>query len=740
MKTLYIAEKPDIAASMAAYLWPNDYKSLKDKHCYKKGDIIVTWAYGHILMQCMPEAYGEQFKDFKVYPVIPNEWKKKPSPSCMEQFLAIQKMLKTTDIVVNGGDPDREGQLLVDEVLEFVGYKGKVTRILINAKDDASMKRAFESIKANEDFKNLYHAGLARERADWLVGMNLSRAYSVSAKKNGIGGVCRIGRVKMATLSLVVQRERELENFRPLDYFVLVAKCSKDGVTFNAVYVPKDDAPIDSDGRILNSTYLARVLHEIEGKQCKVTAVENKTGTESAPLPYSLDTLQVEANRRYGMSPKSVLDIVQSLYEKKFVSYPRSDCNYIPSSQHADAGRILNALGNYGIAVATNADKSLVSKAYNDKKVSAHHAIIPTGVIPKDLNEWERKIYDMIALRYIVQFYPPCKFDTVKYKVESEGYVFTGSGKKVTHPGWRIAISKCDESVPDADSASNAESSYLPNLVSGEILMPPQYETESKQTTPPKRFTEGTLLAAMTNIWRFVSPDNPNRELLKECKGIGTPATRDTIISELMSDKSGKSAILPCIRKVGKELQPTAFGRCLIDNIDETLTKPDFTATMELHLSMIADGRMSFSSFMKDMEKLVMDNIEYADHHKFSTSDGLKEESGTANGGDNVPQMECPVCHKTTLERKYSPKTKSHFWVCCDKDCVHPVTGKTLFFTEERKKPLVKLCPTCKTVATRIFSKKTNKYYWFCPKCDGFINESNDNKKSVTASKSKNNK
>ena len=155
---------------------------------------------------------------------------------------------------------------------------------------------------------------------------------------------------------------------------------------------------------------------------------------------------------------------------------------------------------------------------------------------------------------------------------------------------------------------------------------------------------------------------------------------------------------------------------------------------------MIADCRMSFSSFMKDMEKLVMDNIEYADHHKFSTSDGLKEESGTANGGDNVPQMECPVCHKTTLERKYSPKTKSHFWVCCDKDCVHPVTGKTLFFTEERKKPLVKLCPTCKTVATRIFSKKTNKYYWFCPKCDGFINESNDNKKSVTASKSKNNK
>ena len=728
MKTLYIAEKPDIAASMAAYLWPNDYKSLKDKHCYKKGDIIVTWAYGHILMQCMPEAYGEQFKDFKVYPIIPQQWKKKPSPSSVDQFNAINKMLKNTDIVVHGGDPDREGQLLVDEVLEFVGYKGKVTRILINAKDDASMKRAFESIKANEDFKNLYHAGLARERADWLVGMNLSRAYSVSAKKNGIGGVCRIGRVKMATLSLVVQRERELENFRPLDYFVLVAKCSKDGVTFNAVYVPKDDAPIDSDGRILNSTYLARVLHEIEGKQCKVTAVENKTGTESAPLPYSLDTLQVEANRRYGMSPKSVLDIVQSLYEKKFVSYPRSDCNYIPSSQHADGGRILNALGNYGIAVATNADKSLVSKAYNDKKVSAHHAIIPTGVIPKDLNDWERKIYDMIALRYVIQFSPPCKFDTVKYKVESEGYVFTGSGKKVTHPGWKIATSKCDDSAPDADCASNDESSYLPNLVVGDILMPPKYEIETKQTQPPKRFTEGTLLAAMTNIWRFVSPDNPNRERLKECKGIGTPATRDTIISELMADKSGKTSITPCMVKDKSGLKPTAFGCCLIDNVDETLTKPDFTAMMEYKLTEIAEGRMSLRSFEQEIIDLVNRNISYAENKVFTNTENVKAEA--TDNSESVPPQECPVCHKTTLERKYSPKTKTHFWVCSDKNCVHPVTGKTLFFADERKKPLVKLCPTCKTVATRVFSKKTNKYYWFCPKCDGFINDDKNNKKS----------
>lgn len=719
MITLYIAEKPDIASSIAAFLWPEEYRKLKGKHCYSKGDTTVTWAYGHILMQSMPEAYGDRYKDFKVYPVIPQSWLKEPSPSCKEQFTAIKKMLKTTDIVVNGGDPDREGQLLIDEILEYVGYRGKVTRILINAKDDASMTRAFKDIRENEDFKNLYHAGLARERADWLVGMNLSRAYSVNARKNGIGGVWRIGRVKMATLSLVVQREREIQKFRPVDYFTLKGEYAKDGASFNAAYTPTDDSPIDSEGRILGRNYLARVLHEIEGRKCKVISVEKKSGTENAPLPYSLDTLQVEANRRYGMSPKSVLDTVQSLYEKKYVSYPRSDCNYIPTSQHADAGRILGGLREYGMQSAGMADVNIQSKAYNDKKVSAHHAIIPTGVCPKGLNEWETKLFDMIATRYVIQFYPPCRFDTVKYKIWAQGHEFYGSGKVITSPGWK-QVTKGDLN-DDPDTADERMS--LPDIAVGDILMPPTYEIETKQTQPPKRFTEGTLLAAMTNIWRFVSPDNPNRERLKECKGIGTPATRDTIISELMEEKSGKCSIQPCMTKVSGALQPTAFGCCLIDNVDETLTKPDFTAMMEYQLTEIAEGRMSLRSFEQEIIDLVNRNIDFADKKQFRSTEGVK--AGSNGVPDSVPPQECPVCHGKTLERKYSPKLKKYFWVCSDKNCVHPVTHKTMFYDEERKKPLVKLCPACKTVATRVYSKKTDKHYWFCPKCDSFINEGN---------------
>ena len=427
---VYIAEKPDIATAMAAYLW-SDYSSYKHKHCYQKGDVIVTWAYGHIMMTAMPEAYGKEYADFSTYPVIPSTWKKRPSPSTKEQFEYIRSVLGKADVVVNGGDPNREGQLLIDEILEYVGYKGEVRRILINAKDTDSLKWAFDHIEPNEKYRPLYHAGLARERADWLVGINLSRAYTVSARKHGAAGVWRVGRVKIPTLALVVEREKEIQNFHSVEYYELTGKYSKNGIPFSAILKPSDEAPLDSEGRIIQRNYVEKIQNEVKNQPARVTSSERKSQTESAPLPYSLDTLQVEANKRYGMSPSDVLAKVQSLYEKKFVSYPRSDCNYIPTSQHGAAGRILKALAEYGLEAASNADASIQSRCFNDGKVSAHHAIIPTGVIPKGLDERERKVYDMIAVRYLIQFYPPCRYDVVKYELTAKGYVFAGSGKTV---------------------------------------------------------------------------------------------------------------------------------------------------------------------------------------------------------------------------------------------------------------------------------------------------------------------
>lgn len=708
MKTVYIAEKPDIATAIAAHLW-SDYASLRSKHCYGKGDVIVTWAYGHIMMTAMPEAYDKEYANFNKYPIIPSTWKKLPSPTAKEQFDYIKRVLKETDLVINGGDPDREGQLLIDEILEFVHFKGEVRRILINAKDADSMKRAFDNIVSNDKFKNLYHAGLARERADWLVGINLSRAYTVNADKSQGRNVWRVGRVKVPTLALVVQREKEIRNFKSVNYYVLTGKYSKSGIPFSATLQVPENVPSDSEGRVLDKSYLSKIQKEVENKEAKVTAYDAKVQTENPPLPYSLDTLQVEANKRFGMSPSLVLDKVQSLYEKKFVSYPRSDCNFIPKSQHGDATRILKSLEKYGVAGASEADTAICSRCFDDSKVSAHHALIPTGVVPSDLDQWEKSIYEMISTRYIIQFFPACKYNVVSYEISAEGYKFVGSGKTIVTPGWRAVAKQSDD--------ENKKSTEVPNLKVGDAFPIPIYIIEEKKTTAPKRFTEGTLLAAMTNIWRFVSADNPNREKLKECKGIGTPATRDTIISELMANKSGKATVSPCIEKKGKELVPTDFGIAMIDNIHESLTKPDFTAIMEYNLSSIAEGKVTLEDFMKETTDMVLRNIKYAE----DTAGTLQTvSSGNVTQQKDVPNVECPVCHRQTLARKYSPKNKKYFWICEEKSCVHPTTRKPIFFDDMRKKPLVKVCPQCHEPLNHVYSSKTKQYYWFCPKCNEF--------------------
>ena len=713
MKTVYIAEKPDIATAIASYLWPSDYKGMKMSHAYSlwngKDVVFVTWAYGHILETVMPGAYDARYKSFSEYPIFPKKWKKIPSDSTKEHFDYIKKLLRDADVVVHGGDPDREGQLLVDEILDYVGYNGEVRRILINAKDALSMKRAFASIEPNDKYKNLYYAGLARERAEWLVGMNLSRAYSVNAKKSGQYGVWRIGRVKIPTLSLVVNREREIKNFRPVNYYVLLAGFEKKGVKFTVALKPGDDAPLDSENRIIDKSYLEGVVKSIKGKEYVVKKSEEKPGKENPPLPYSLDTLQIEANKTHGFSPSTVLQTVQALYERKLVSYPRSDCNYLPTSQHEDGEMILAALVGGGFDQATGADASLVSRCFDDSKISAHHAIIPTGVKPDNLTDAERKIYKMIALRYILQFYPPCKFTSMTFELTCGDYLFEGRGKCIVEKGFRSVYSSEDDE----------KDTMLPSLSLGESLASEYEKIEDKQTTPPKRFTEGTLISAMTNIWKFVSKDNPNRDKLKECKGIGTPATRDTIISDLLATTSGKSKIQPCLTKKGKELIPTSFGLSMIDNIDKSLTLPDMTAEMEYSLSSIASGQLELDAYMKQIEDMVNQNIAYSESHHFEFV-GNGEDGEASAHPEEVSKVRCPICGNDTLARKYSPKTKKYFWVCQDGACVHPVTKKPIFYEDNKSEPLVRLCPQCQTVLQRRFSRKTKKSFWFCDRCDEF--------------------
>lgn len=718
---LFIAEKPSLAAAIAGHLWGKDASKYKSAHCYEHGNDIVSWSYGHIMVQAMPKDYGEEFASFSEYPVLPEVWKKYPASSAKDQFNAIKDLLKRADVVVNAGDPDREGQLLVDEILQYLKYKGKTERILINSYDEEGLKRAFNSIEPNSKYRSLYEAGLARERADWLVGMNLSRAYSINAKKFGLNGWFRIGRVKVPTLALVVQREEEIENFVPKNYYVLMGEFTRDSIPFRGTYEPNEHVPVDSENRVTDKSILDAIVMKIKNKDAIVTKCEMKKGTSQPPLPWSLDTLQVEANKRLGMTAADVLEQVQNLYERKFVSYPRSDCNYIPEAQHEDGKKIVAMLKGMNIRGADGADTSLRSKAFNDKKITAHHAIIPTGVKPSGLSDKEQAIYTMIAERYCLQFWPPCEFDTLKYTITVAGEKFNGSGKAVRKPGY-TAIWK--------DETDEEKSVTLPPLKENEAVGVVGYHVDAKVTTPPKRFTEGTLLSAMTNIWKFLDPKDPNRERLKECKGLGTPATRSTIISELMESSKSMDA---CMETKGKkratkstakskakkgeedkpekssggEIYPTPFGRDLVHNVDQSLTEPKFTAVMEYNLSQIAEGKKKLDDYMDEMVELVMENIRYAENHRFI----LKQQ-------DDNPI--CPVCRCSILTKKYSPITKKSFWVCADKTCVSPHNHKTVFYEDYRGKPLIEKCPDCGTILR--YGKKDSKEWFVCDKCNKFFN------------------
>ncbi len=701
-KITYIAEKPDIGKALAAYLWPAG-NCHKEKGFIWQGDTTVTWAFGHILGFASPEEYGAEYKAWANYPVLPKVWKVKPAAAAVAQLAIIKKLLMETDVVVHAGDPDRMGQLLIDQILKYLHFKGKVQRILINAKDDTSLKRAFSQITDNERYENLYYAGLGREQADWLVGMNLTRAYTVNARKYGYDNTFRIGRVKIPTLALVVNREKEIQNFKSVKHYVLKGTFDQAGIPFTAMLQPSERLPLDEENRIKDKKVLQAIKMKLEKAQVVVEDLQEKDTLQQPPLPHSLDTLQVEANKRYGFSPKEVLATVQDLYEKKYVSYPRSDCNYIPASQKEDAKKILPVLQALNIMGVDKANLEITSKAFNDKKITAHHAIIPTGVLPESLHDTNRKIYELIAGRYVLQFFPPYAYKKVTFTLAVGDERFTGNGKITKQLGFK-AYSQDEEDSMESNSK-------LPELTVGDPVDKAGYAIVDKVTIPPKRFTEGTLLAAMANIWRFVDAKNPNRNKLKEVKGIGTPATRDTIIAELQQNGIKGKTIDPCMKKVKKELVPTDFGIRLIENIDPSFTVPDTTAEMEYALTEIAEGKKTLAEYMDEVITMVHQNIQYAENKKFPLPLGKMA-------------ISCPICQKGELVRRYSSKIKKYFHLCNNPDCVSPVTGKKLFYEDDKGEPVIVKCPGCHNILSRLVGK--NGPFWLCSKCNTTYNDKNN--------------
>ena len=638
---LYIAEKPSMAAEIAKYL-PGPV-SRKDGYI-TTGDGVITWGYGHILRQAEPDEYDPKYGKWRVedLPIIPQSWKLLVADSCKKQFEIVKSLIDQATEIVHAGDPDREGQLLIDEVLDYVNNQKPVRRILLNALDEHSIKKAIVSLRDNQDFHDLKQSALARSRADWLIGMNLSRAYTLAAQQAGHRTTLPVGRVKTPTLALVVRREREIESFNQVEYFTVKADFEHDTTVFTAYWKPQEEQPgLDTEGRLADKTIAKDLLASLQSANEPATVISCETTEkkEQQRLPLALSTLQVMAGKKFGYDPQVVLDTAQKLYERKLTTYPRSDCEFLPESQHEDAGAIIGNLGriahNELAGWAAKADTNINSRAWNDKKITAHHAIIPTVERCNfaSLNETERNIYFLIAQTYIAQFYPVHVYDQTRAELEHAGETFIANGRIVKELGWKEIYGA------DTEEKKEDDSTMLPSMTKGDQPLFIRASAEKKSTKPPGRFTAATLLAAMKEIHKYVK--NPDlKKQLKDVAGIGTEATRATIIKELID----RGFLQEETKR--KYLKPTEPAYLLVDILPEEITYPDFTALWEDILHQMAEGNASLDTFLMQQAR-------------FTASLCTKAK------GANIPlkgEHHCPRCRKGVLQLKNGKHGK--FWGC----------------------------------------------------------------------------
>ncbi|MBU2818537.1 DNA topoisomerase 3, partial [Acidithiobacillus ferrooxidans] len=581
---LFIAEKPSLGKAIAQYL-PGPHKTGNGCIECDGGNQIVTWAFGHVFEQVEPDYYtpddvpvtlkGKKKWRWDELPILPGtppagEWKLAPKDDARAQIKVIRDLLKKAAAckagsVVNAGDPDREGQLLVDEILDECHWKGPTQRIWLAALDEQSVKKALANLKDNRDYQNLKLSAQARSRADWMMGMNLTRAFTLANKGSG---VVSVGRVQTPTLRLIADRDHAIEHFKPKDFFVPRIQCAKGtaaqgtAAAFWSAWQVREIDGLDGDNQLVDKAVAEKLAAKAKASGKAVVAeYTSKEQQQAAPLGFSLAELQKTCSAKFGMSAKQTLDAAQALYEDhKCATYPRSDCRYLPEEQFGEAGRVLSGLAKLGYADLVTgpaggigADPGKKSGIWNTAKVTAHHAIIPTGSMTGQLSGDLKKVFDLIVKQYVAQFYPPYVYKATKIVLDCSSEKWVASGQVPVSAGWKavfggLAAGKLSETEDDSEEAPLS----LPVLAKGEVLAVTAADVQAKQTKPPARFTDGTLIEAMSNIHKFVE-DPEAKKKLKETSGIGTEATRAAILETLL--KRG------FIERKGKQVISTQAGR-----------------------------------------------------------------------------------------------------------------------------------------------------------------------------------
>ena len=571
-----IAEKPSVAQDIAKVLGAN---SKRDGYIEGNG-YQVTWTFGHLCTLKEPHDYTPMWQRWSLgsLPMIPPRFGIKliADKGIEKQFSVIEKLMQSAEMIVNCGDAGQEGELIQRWVMQKAQAKCPVKRLWISSLTEEAIREGFQNLKDQSAYQPLYEAGLSRAIGDWLLGMNATRLYTLKYSHNR--QVLSIGRVQTPTLALVVKRQLEITNFTPQQYWEL--KTLYRDTTFSA-----------TSGRFDSQEKGFEALQKITGAPFNVTDVTAKNGKEQPPRLYDLTSLQVDCNKKFGLSADVTLQTIQSLYEKKVTTYPRVDTTYLSDDIYPKCGNILKGLRDYQTYTTPLLNKPLEKskKVFDNKKVTDHHAIIPTGVYPQGLTELEKKVYDLVARHFIAIFYPECKFCSTTVLGESAGVEFKATGKVITDPGWRVIFAQ--ESNDEKEEKEN----ILPHFVKGESG-PHAPGLQEKWTQPPKHYTEATLLRAMETAGKLVENEEL-RDAMKE-NGIGRPSTRAAIIQTLYKRNY--------IRLEKKNIIATTTGIELISTIrNELLKSAELTGQWEKKLRDIEKRQYSAKDFIDELKEML---------------------------------------------------------------------------------------------------------------------------------------
>lgn len=588
-----IAEKPSVAKDIAKVIGANTaHEGYMEGNGYQ-----VTWTFGHLCTLKEPHDYTPMWKAWTMMrlPMIPPRFGIKliADKGVEKQFKIIENLFQKADSIINCGDAGQEGELIQRWVMQKANAKCPVQRLWISSLTEEAIREGFKNLKPQADYQRLYEAGLSRAIGDWLLGMNATRLYTLKYGQNR--QVLSIGRVQTPTLALIVNRYWEIQNFKPEAYWVL-----------STIY--RDTVFTATKGKYGSVEEGQKDLQAIQGKDFTVTDISQKEGKEAPPRLFDLTSLQVECNKKYGFSADQTLQTIQSLYEKKYTTYPRVDTTYLSDDIYPKCPDILQRLHSYSELTAPLAGKKLPKskKVFDSSKVTDHHAIIPTGVQPQGMSFAEEKVYDEVCRHFIAVFYPDCVFSTTTVMGKVEEVEFKTSGKQILQPGWRTVIKP--EKNEDKENVSNqtsengeekVEEKVLPNFVKGEHG-PHEPQLAEKWTSPPKPYTEATLLRAMETAGKLVD-DESLREVMKE-NGIGRPSTRAAIIETLFKRQY--------IRKMRKSLEPTQTGIELIGLIHEDLLKSaELTGIWEKKLREIEQNKYEARQFLDELKQMVTEIV-----------------------------------------------------------------------------------------------------------------------------------